>query len=1618
MDNSQEVLIENESFKYRAFDYFYYLLSDKNDASLFSLYFLHFLEIIQLISYAFSQQHLKSWKIPFNKSIIFSTIISAFRLTSLLQLCSFLIFIFIFIIFFLFVFSLLLIMIIQIFYLKENNKIYNKLVRTIKIILPFLNIFLYIPILELFLLPLKCVNNKIFIRGDEIKCWSDKHYILLVFGIFGVGIFVFWIVCINFFIYYPFYNGKSTKKLNSYIDTILFIIKLLYELKFYLIKNEYVSIVILLILSLYLLIEEYSEPIYNINNNTLELFLNIRNFIIFWTFFILFIAKLCINSKVNGLIYLLILGYPIIIFCCIIFFNQKESNFSFTNSSFNNINSCISKTRFLIKIITNFIENHSNNLDYNDNSNIKNDILLKGLIQVHSENCLKEDCPLTKFINSKNNYNYQKQCLLNYISIFFNTAIKKFPSNQLIRLHHIQFNYDQKFNLNSLKANLEKVKKMKNNIKDEYLVYCMEREILKIKIKEDDDNESEKEFFVTEQNYKKLKNIIINSTKLFVEFWGIFTTNITNSLNTAKLHKLGDKLNIYLKEINYIWDNNLKNKKISIENENIAQLYSLFLKDILWNQKKSEEIKEKINIEHKNIDISNNNHNSNNNSNNHDTILESQEHIILLNSNEKGNFKIFQITNNLIYLIGYQKQEIINKPLEILIPNIFINANEKILGEFLKTSEDIKNKENDYLYINDNKSHFILIKNKMGYLVPFNAKYTLFDENDFSDNLLIKVSLESRDSKLSYPYYILSKPDFSIESISSSAIHLGIYMELLKKYIIKLNLLIRTNKDNYLNLFDKYTNYLDEPKKIIWVYPNLIYPNDCELKNKENDIQITDLIKNSNKKILYLQIIEMKFNKNEISGFVLKLTEINKKNKNQKLNIQKFLPSSKNEIIFDLLNLNYIRTVIVKKKSGMKNLREKNEENLNAKSDIKVKIIGKNKKKRKNDIIEESSNEDEEKLEVMITKDKLLELQTKDSTDIKIFINLLPFYGNDVSLIKHRPNKEKYPIGKPQEPLIKIDVNKVIKRIDLKLRENPELYKKIKNLQTEKNNENKNNSIIKNEYYSSYLNQNEINNKENDRINKDYISKNNNNSIYLMNLFNFKSLKIIKCVDYLIYIFINIIIIVEFIITYISLTNHKTRFFYLNDSYQILNDLTSLKYYILESILPNYFKDYILIPFLSENKEYYSQLKEYIEEYRQDLVYRYSNLSNPSLKFSKEYYNFISTINISILTLSNGNVKSEEEPFNSGVNRLITAIFYMSTSIDNNDINLKNKYIYELMSNLIQSYFLPFQYIAYIIFDDCKNTIKKYCFYNIIIFIISLVISILYIIIYWKIMAQLDQDREKPINLFLTIKKQIFENLKTSSENLSNKLLNKYFGNDENEEESQQQYKAKITSKDINVAKFKALNDYKSSINKNNSLLKYFNNKYYYNNIENYLNVFNYTQFSRIYLIGRINMVKQFFFNESLALFQNMKELNEFFFMESFYGDTEEFDKALKEISKSKSFLQKEYKNLFQKYVYHNYTDFILINAKEEEKIIYNIIMERMINNEIGFKYTSLELYNSFNFIILKYIIDNKRNESLENISELLNDDNWITIHINYFYFAKPWYKNIIDLINSYFFLY
>ena len=108
------------------------------------------------------------------------------------------------------------------------------------------------------------------------------------------------------------------------------------------------------------------------------------------------------------------------------------------------------------------------------------------------------------------------------------------------------------------------------------------------------------------------------------------------------------------------------------------------------------------------------------------------------------------------------------------MPSIFIDGHSKKVEEYIKAMHLQKNNEKDSFRCGEKKKSFILIKNKMGYLVPFNAKFTIYDDNDFSNSFLIKAQLESNDIKSMYAYYVLTNPDFSIESISSSAIHLGI----------------------------------------------------------------------------------------------------------------------------------------------------------------------------------------------------------------------------------------------------------------------------------------------------------------------------------------------------------------------------------------------------------------------------------------------------------------------------------------------------------------------------------------------------------------------------------------------------------------------------------------------------------------------------------------------------------------------------------------------------------------------------------------------------------------------------------------------------------------------------
>ena len=1623
---NQDLIETNKSLKIKVYDYFYNLLNLRKEPKFIALYIFHTIEIIQLISFAFSPPHSLTWNISETNFKYVSLILSGFRLTPLCFFISLKAFSVILVLVFFIIIVLFIFLIIQILFRKENSKIYSKFMSfTLLLFLP-LRIILVIPFMELFLISFKCKEEINYIRvinWGQYKCWSCTHIIHIILGVIGIIVLLLYLYVLNYYYFYPFFVDVSTTRLNSTVDERLIIIKFIYIIQYVFIKNEYISIAILLILSIILIYSELKEPIFN--SEHLELFLNIRNIIALWTYFILLIAKICHNhANMNNIIYLVILGYPLIIYCFIMFFKEKENDLSIYGDSakFKSINSCLANIRLLTKLINSFVKEHSTNINSYKEYYEKDIIILKGIIEIHTNNCLREECPLTKFIQNEGNFNMQKQALLNYMSFIFNQAIKTFPQELLIRIYQIQFNYDHKYNLISIKETFEEMRKMQKKHKTEYVIYCQEMAIISMSLKSNIESEEleQSEKLILEQGFQRMKKLISNTTKLFAEFWGIFEAKVTNNLNIQKLYVLGEKINIYMKELSSLWENELKNKKLNTENESVAQLYSLFLREIVWDKKRSDLVQKKINEEHyllefnKGLDDNKKNFKMNS--------LEIPEYIIFIRANEKGNCTLVQFSNSLCHIIGYERHEILNKPFEILLPAIYNDSFSKKIENYIKTSlNDKKGEEKIFLKeMNKNKS-FILIKNKMGYINQFYVKFKICEDNDFSDNTLIRMKLENVDTKSMYAFYILTKSDFSVESISSSAIHLGLSMDLLKKYVIKLNVLIRTYSNKSLNLFEKYEEFLINEKKITWVFPDVIYPKDNSVKNKERNLQ--DLINESKKSKFNLQIIQIKNQSDEINGFIFKIYD-SKKNKKENINqLNEFIPSLKNQIIFDLLNLKYIRTVIVNKKSGFRNLRTE-EENNKETNIVKLsqRTLNSIKKIKEKKEAKEESSDDEEIHYNKITKEKLLELQTKDSNDIKYFINRLSFYGKEISLIKHRPNKEKYSSGKAQEPLIKISLNDFTKRISAKIKDHPLLFKKTKSTKHVKP-EGKIN-ITKNDTNNNIINEevkkSEVKNEDIEGINKDLLGE---TSLSLKNIVNANSLSQIKLLDFLIYLCVMVLTIVEYLLANNFFRDQRSRYKYFKYSYDLLDGIVYIQYFLTEGVFTVNTQNYSLAG--KEKDIYLNNIKQELSEYHKEFLTIFAIMNNPDVKLSQEFNEFKTQIKVEMKTWNNGAEKTEYQPLQSAQTKLMNALIYISNSSpEKNIFSLDDKYIYELLFNLLSSHYVTYEKIIFLMIDDFNANVQSCKIKSLIILLIALIISIVYLYIFWNFMIKLDNDREKPVNLFLTIKNKIFENLKNSSENFSNKLLNKFFGVEENEEEQQIDYITNVKPNDINITKFLSLNEYKESNNKGNSfifyyiqliiffvifnlvmVLKYNDSRKYANNINDYIKIYNATRFTEISLMTRIDITKQYFENPAVGNYEYRGDNNINNFIYGFISLSKQITNTIQKTSNTTSFLSNEYREDFKNYFYHDYSK--LINSQINQ-----------VYWKYGFKTNILEIFEMLRFLYIKYFIDDERDIKNKNISKLINHKKFLYLDLTIKTIFRPWCSKMIELIDSYFYSY
>ena len=424
---------------------------------------------------------------------------------------------------------------------------------------------------------------------------------------------------------------------------------------------------------------------------------------------------------------------------------------------------------------------------------------------------------------------------------------------------------------------------------------------------------------------------------------------------------------------------------------------------------------------------------------------------------------------------------------------------------------------------------------------------------------------------------------------------------------------------------------------------------------------------------------------------------------------------------------------------------------------------------------------------------------------------------------------------------------------------------------------------------------------------------------------------------------------------------------------------------------------------------------------RQEFTEIYDTFTSNQL--CKEYKDYMEKTKINLDTITVNTEENVELLLNSAMTRISSSINDLASNPSL--MYMGNRNTYELMHNLLNEYYIHWGEIIQILFND---SIKATQFYipSLATVILYFIISIIVIIVFLKLLSQFSLDREKPINLFLTLKKVVFENLKNSAENFSNKLLNKFFGNEDVEEESQQDYQSNIQPSDINIAKFKAANEYNSSITKGFSFMNivlviiiflplnfiYFIFKYVdlrdrMGKINKFILLYDKTFTSQTDFILSIDIFKSYLFNKSIPILNKDDTNNEF--IDTSLDISNKLEDSLIIISQMTSFLCEEHAAQFKQYLLNDFTDLLNKDLSKE----YIIITERYM--AYGLIPIETVIFEIIRYYTLNYqTLSNNNTNNIDNnqISKLLKYDDDKLLKLNYLNeeVSRKWYKGV-DLI-------
>jgi hypothetical protein len=589
-----------------------------------------------------------------------------------------------------------------------------------------------------------------------------------------------------------------------------------------------------------------------------------------------------------------------------------------------------------------------------------------------------------------------------------------------------------------------------------------------------------------------------------------------------------------------------------------------------------------------------------------------------------------------------------------------------------------------------------------------------------------------------------------------------------------------------------------------------------------------------------------------------------------------------------------------------------------------------------------------------------------------------------------------------------------------KILADPHLLKKLKNASFKSETLNEL-SIDNNDYLTSPLSPKKETNKE--ELGREISDV----SSVLSKLFDDYAIHLFVFISLAIYAYIVILSTLEFAFTYRQINKVQKDLNFFQKGSSIMNIMLYTKFFLTEAVIANKYNNsnkYYIGQESMELNDFNNEIKRELSINHQQFSELFNSFTSNSNHFSKEYRDFMDNTFMDFYSLANDMPVNETKQFSASLNKIPASLFYVSTVLDaQNVLTMEMRNTYELMQNLLNGYITNWKKINIILGEDAKKSTENIIF-SLIILILTIIFAISSVYIYYRVLFNISINSERPINLILTIKKKIFEDLKSSAESFANKLLNKFFGNEDNEEESQQYYQTNIQSSDINIVKFKSPST--GSYSCFTFLLHilqiilflgvvecYFIFKYIYSmdnfdNMNKYIDVYNITEFTDSDIISSIDIVKSFLYNDSIPIYEE-DSINSF--ISAFYYISNYIELTVIETSKTTCFLKYDYKEKFIEYLYGDFSDLIRDDVD----------ISKYKNDEIknGFRPILSQIYEIIRYFGFKYLskedeYQNNKNDN-DGICTLINDEHWIELNSIVKNILRYWFTNIESIMDRYF---